>query len=229
MPGMIDRISELAIWKRERIPKAKEQFKEKGIPFIISHHRFLAVGDYIETGDVEKFRDHLRKATQYKIEMFERAKKGERISESFLIQSSFREVFNPLAAGDFDLAKKLMEEMKYIKLIKRDTTYGYSFNIIFRNLLLNLEADSIEQVLSDFEDQCKRRFKSEVGYPICFRAIYHKDEEAFKKGVEIMMKGHRRVFQDSEDEVIAIWPLGVVNLARMKGLDVTVDHPLVPK
>jgi hypothetical protein len=229
MVGMIDRISRLANKYRSELDMCRELFKKNAAPWIIKHHRFLAVADYIETGDVNKFRDHLRKATEYKIQMFERAKKGERISESFLIQSSFREVFNPLAAGDLDLARQLMEEMKDIKLVKRDTTYGYSFNMIFRNLILNLEQDSIKQVLSDFEDQCKRRFKSEMGYPLCFRAIYHKDKEGFMKGFEFMMKGHRRIFQDNEDEVIGIRPLGIVNLARMKGMDVMVDHPLVPK
>lgn len=50
-----------------------------------------------------------------------------------------------------------------------------------------------------------------------------------------MLKGHKRlstpqgIFGGTDDEVIALWPLAVINLARLKGLDVMVDDPLVPK
>lgn len=74
-----------------------------------------------------------------------------------------------------------------------------------------------------------------LGYAQCFKAIYHKDCEAFYQGFDVMMKGHKRLchpygmFGNSADEVLAIWPLAVVNLARFKGLDVIVNHPLVPQ
>jgi hypothetical protein len=81
----------------------------------------------------------------------------------------------------------------------------------------------------------QKKYKSYAGYALAFEAINKRDSEIFYKAFEMVMKGHRVLcrrgaeFGDSEDEIIAIWPLGLINLARMKGMDVTVDDSLVPK
>ena len=70
---------------------------------------------------------------------------------------------------------------------------------------------------------------------VSVEAIYNKDNEAFEAGFKEVMKGHRVLcrrgaeFGDTVDGIIAIWPLGLINLARMKGMSVSVEDELVPK
>lgn len=117
--------------------------------------------------------------------------------------------------------------------LKKSTPFDRYFNYMFQITILDIKHD--KNVFKEMREVFLKKYKSYAGYPVCFEAIFNKDNEAFEVGFKEVMKGHRVLcrrgakFGDTEDEIIAIWPLGLINLARMKGMDVSVDDELVPK
>jgi hypothetical protein len=72
---------------------------------------FLAAADYFLRGDIKSFREKIAEATRVWIGVFDRAAKGEPISDSFITVMNYMEVFIALAAGHFDLALELSQRM----------------------------------------------------------------------------------------------------------------------
>lgn len=240
MPEMFQRIQELTKTRKERsIPFALKKYQEElrggGWIFDLAHeYRFLAVADYLASKEVKIFRGHLQTSTKYSIELFERTVCGEQISESFLDINNFKELFTALASGSFKITQELATHLSKISINPKSTYAGYFLKLQLGFILPDYPVD-FEAVLKKMQETFIKRYKSWTGYPLCFAAIYHKNKTGFLAAFDILIKGHKILcragndFGDTEDEVIAIWPLAMVNLARFKGLDVVVDHPLVPK
>ena len=234
MPGMIDRINEIAENRRKSLPMHLERFISKGDASIVSTYRYLSVADYVETHNVQVFCDYMHKASEYYLKLFERFEDGERVSWSFLDEDSFKYVWNALCSGDWDITHKLMEHIyKHNQDLKKASHFDRYFNHMFWISVLDLPFD--EAIFQEMYTIFQKKYKSYAGYALAFEAINKRDPDAFSKAFEVVMKGHRVLcrrgaeFGDSVDEIIAIWPLGLINLARMKGMNVTVNDPLVPK
>jgi hypothetical protein len=245
MPGMIDRIIGLLQERREdnALQTNFRFFNEINSISIVLTHRFLAVAEYVETGDPERFRENMRQSVNYLIQLYEKYGAGEKVSQSYLDEDSFVYLWNSLAAGDWDLSEKLM---KYIYKYNPDMNHpnpwgrGYKINHFDRgfNYMLQvvmLGMDLGEDIFQKTHDVFAKRHKSYVGYIKAFEAIYKKDKQQFEEAFKIIMKGHNILcrtgceFGNSVDEVVAVWPLAMVNLARMKGVDVQIQHPLIPQ
>lgn len=245
MAKMIDRIVELVQRRRQRghIEKGLEYFIKSNDASIVFTLRFFAVAEYVETGDPERFRENMRQSVNYLIQLYEKYGAGEKVSQSYLDETTFDMLWNSLAAGDWDLSEKLM---KYIYKYNPDMNHpnpwgrGYKINHFDRgfNYMLQvvmLGMDLGEDIFQKTYDVFAKRHKSYVGYIKAFEAIYKKDKQQFEEAFKIIMKGHNILcrtgceFGDSEDEVVAVWPLAMVNLARMKGVDVQIQHTLIPQ
>lgn len=199
------------------------------------YHRFFAVCSYVLDHDINAFLDNMKQCVDYRWRLYEKVDKGEYSPEDGYVNAvSYDVAFNVLCTQDVDLILKLIIRMEKISITGRKVIPFFQFFFkAFRLLILG--RGGCYQDLEAMEERFAQKEKSYVGYPQCFKAIYNQDPQAFLKAFDTLMKGHKRLctpqgfFGGSEDEVIAFWPLAVVNLARLKGLDVMVDHPLVPK
>lgn len=248
MPGLIDRIDEITIGHPEEYNRDLNDFQNSGDPGIIYTERYLAVINYVRNKGADEFRNGMYKTANYLLGVFERYEQGMGASFSYIDDDSHERQWNALASGDWSISKKLMEYIyKYNQddkdsyppewmantNLKKSTPFDRYFNYMFQITILNITHD--KNVFKEMRDIFLKKHKSYAGYPICFEAIYNKDNEAFATGIKEVMKGHRVLcrrggeFGDTEDEIIAIWPLGLINLARMKGMDVSVDDEMVPK
>ena len=230
---------------KERLPGLREEFllrlKEKKKKFgeddprewysYMSDHRFLAVCSYVLDHNVQGFLDHMKQVVHYQLKEFN--KKMTDPAWAYWNYPCYQSILNALNSHD---PLSVVEITKYtlnVNLKSQIHVLAKYLHKAFRLFILG--QDGTRQDLDDMETIFAKRLKSYVGYAICFQAIYDHDKEKFLSGFDTMIKGHKRlstpqgIFGGYEDEVIAFWPLAVVNLARLKGLDVMVDYPLVPK
>ena len=232
---------------KERLPGLREEFllrlKEKKEKFgedapnqwywYMFRHRFLAVCSYVLDHDVQGFLDHMKQVVHYQNKMLDKRDAGEYPEDyEFVSAPAFDKIFETLCTQDLDLIKNIVNRFFNINL-KKTGPLAKHCHKAFRLFILG--QDGTRQDLEDMETIFAKRLKSYMGYAICFQAIYDHDKEKFLSGFATMIKGHKRlstpqgIFGGTVNEVIAFWPLAVVNLARLKGLDVMVDYPLVPK
>ena len=136
------------------------------------------------------------------------------------------EDFNQLSRG-LDLFFQYMILAQRLLILGYDAKHNIE-KVINKQFLLQVAGKELEAMEGYFSKEAKWW----VGYPMCFKAILTHNVEDFYKGFKVMMEHHKILASNwfrAEDSRIALWPLGVVNLARMKGLDVKPKHPLIPQ
>ena len=235
MPKLVERLEECVAYSKKNLTRSIERFLQYGDNYIITTYRKLAVADYLSSRDPIIFRSHMRLASEYQIKLFERFEaSGEEITQgSFTGLVSDLEVWNALATCDFELTKKLMGHVYKNNSGVIDHPNPRFYHYMHRTLILGVPVPNnfFEEITVIFA----KKFKSFTGYPKAFKAILNKDIPAFEEAFTEIMKGHKVLcrsgsyFGDSVDEIIAIWPLGMINLAKFHGMDVRIAHPLIPK
>jgi len=66
-------------------------------------------------------------------------------------------------------------------------------------------------------------------------AIKNKDLNTFNLAMKKLLQDHRKMchrgglFKNNDDEVLCFWGLGLINLTRQRGLDVTIDDEYLPQ
>lgn len=198
--------------------------------------RFLAVADFILDKDLAAFRFELSEAAELRRKLFGRFDAGEPVSPSYVSMSSYKALFNVLAAGDKSLAMEFSQCMGGREVIENeydrpfDMTLGYTLKT-----LLATDDTAAARYLDAFETICQESANTDFkGYAIVLRAILNQDVSAANEGFAELLFGHKRqcknggLFKDSEDEVLCVWGVGLANLARMRGLAVQPNDPLIP-
>lgn len=211
----------------------KKHWKGFSNGFLIGENRFLAVADYHENKDPVLFREDLRKALSYLLILSEAP--HEAPEKKFFREelSELSHVMDSLAVGDLGFTRRMMDPYKDLTYKRMTPLMGY-LHFFLSGFLYGTPAH-FKDVLEEAEMHWSKRLKSYVGYSLAFKAIYEEDSEAFVDALTVLLKGHKRlchpfgIYGGTEDEVIAIWPLGVANLARLKGLTFDFNHPLLPR
>ncbi len=221
----------------ERIKSFKEGNSDYGGGLIYAY-KSIAVGTYFEHKNPEYFRKNLIESVNYQIKLFEIVEKAGGLSKdrdnSFVDITCYDEVFSALASGDWDITKTLVEHINIVHpVFKKSLNLPTYFQKMFRIFILKTPPE--EDVFRSMAEFFERKLKSFKGYSYCFEAIYKKDEVAFKEAFDLVMKGHKVLcrpgsfFGCTVNVIIAIWPLGLLNLSRFNGMNVEIDHPLIPK
>lgn len=198
--------------------------------------RFLAVADYAMEKSVDAFRQGLTEATRSSAHLFDRFDAGDTVSPSYVSMMAYKELFSALASGDKVLSEAFAAKMGGRNEIERqydrpfDIALGYALKSILaqddlsaKRYVEALEVASKESENADFR-----------GYAVVLRAILNRDEGMAKAGFSELIAGHKRqskgggLFKDTADELLSVWGIGLANLARMRGLMVEPNDPLIP-
>ncbi len=199
--------------------------------------RSAGVFEYIVNKDRTKFQAMVGESLRIELAFFERAKQGEPIDSSCLSLRAYREVLDALAIGDTVLASAFARYLGTYDLPKKkklELPFDRCFGYAVRAFVLRDESE-IPSRLDTFSKECeKKRTSSFRGYALVLSAILSGSASDLSDGFVELLKGHRRLsrasglFGMSADADLCMWGLGIANLARTYGLEVTISDPLIP-
>lgn len=198
--------------------------------------RFVAVADYVLHGDVNGFRSGMSEAAQLHQRLFERFDAGEPISPSYMSMMSYKALLDALAAADQVLAQTLAGHMGGREAIEQehDRPFDMAFGYALKSIIAN-DSAAAQRWIDALEVSCREPENADFkGYAKVLRAIVKRDAGLLQEGLGDVVAGHKKqsvgagLFKDSEDEVLCVWGIGLANLARMNGLPVRSDDPLIP-
>jgi hypothetical protein len=198
--------------------------------------RFVGVSEYVLNTDINSFKSNLVEAARIRLQLFLRFNQGEPISKSFLSMLSYKDLFNALATGEFDLAKKLALIIGGREEIEKEFDHPFDYNLGYalKSFVLN-DRSQMEKWSSEFSKICDKKENSDFkGYALIFEAILIENVEKANEALIAIEKGHKKqskgrgVFKNSEDEVLCVWGIGIANLCRSYGLNVSAIPPLIP-
>lgn len=200
---------------------------------LIGDLRFFAVAEFVLHGDTNLFRNQLSEAASIREEMFCRIERGDPIDGSYNSVLGYKDVLNALAAGDFDLARKLA--VRIVKLKSSDDVHA--FDEAFGKALCALVTaqDDVAERVSSLEVLCRTDEPNFAGYAELFHAIQNGNSQTANDALSKVVDGHKQqskgdgIFSSTEDEAISVWGIGVANLASHLGIEViSPDEELIP-
>lgn len=198
--------------------------------------RFLAVADYVLEGNVQACKAGLAEAASLRKQLLDRFDSGESISPSYVSMLTYKGLFNALASGDAAVSRELAERMGGREAVESE--YDRPFDIAMGYALKAVLADddgASRPYVEALERACQEPENADFkGYASVLRAILSQDAKSGESALDEVIAGHRRqskgrgLFKDTEDEVLCVWGVGIINLARMRGLAIGSREPLVP-
>ena len=198
--------------------------------------RFIGVTEYLLSNDIVSFKANLSDSVKLYLNLLKRYTIGEPIAESYVTMLCYKNLFDALAVGDFDLAKEFASLMGGRDEIEKrnDHPFDYAFGYTLKAFVLNNRHD-MERYGREFSEVCSGGGNYDfAGYAEMFHAILDNNSVAANQAVKSIVKGHikqtkgRGVFKYTDDEHLCIWGIGIVNLARSFGLDVSASLPWIP-
>ena len=242
MSGIEQRLSMLATMRKKHLGQLENNLldpaKDKGgaaTTSLAGTLRFLAVANFKLERDIQGFKDALSRAASCRLDLFIRSKNGEAIPPSYLSMTSYKSLFDALAAGDYELSEELATVMCGREEIENEHDHPFDRALCYALKALVLNSDDQEEKIEKFKSVAGEPNNTDfLGYAEAFEAIKDKDAELFVSALQRLLLGHKKqckeggIFKDSEDEILCIWGIGLVNLAKSRGLDIKIDDPLIP-
>ncbi|THB69293.1 MAG: hypothetical protein D6B28_11710 [Gammaproteobacteria bacterium] len=242
MGGLIDRLPILLEEAEEDIYFLREGAnnveKDKNGSFsnnLANLLRFVGVAQYVINADKQAFIKALQESANIRIKIIERFDNGEPISKSYVSVIAYKHLFSALSSGDFELSIRLASLVGGRKEI--ETEYDHPFDIAFgyalKAMVLN-SVDQEEQVMRLRAIASESENKDFICYANAFSAIQKNDSDLFMSAINEVISAHKRqsigngVFKGLEDEVLCVWGIGLVNLAKQRGIECVLDNHLIP-
>jgi hypothetical protein len=234
----------LATMRKENLPilvaNAKDAGKDRNgsaSNSLSNTLRFLGVAGYVLSHDIIGFKDKLSETARMRSDLFLRFIKGESISPSYVSMLSYKSLFNALAAGDLAAGRSLANLMGGRAEIEKEYDHAFDreMGYTLRAFVLADKEQMRTQALR-FSGICEEPDNRDFrGYADLFLAVVAGDARRASEGTRALLKGHEKqckgkaIFKDTEDEVLSVWGVGMVNLARMHGLSLGGTAPLIPE
>lgn len=198
--------------------------------------RSLAVVGFLVERDVDLFRGSLVNSTQCTLEIFNRFEAGDHIDPSLVSMMGYQALLDALASADLDCSRKLSHRLGGRPDIER--TYNRQFESALGYALKAILADDDLAALERIEQleraSAHREYVHFAAYAPVLRGILRSDTTEVHAHFPELLAGHRReskgrgLFRDSVDEFLCVWGVGLLNLARSRGIEPKVDDPLIP-
>lgn len=197
--------------------------------------RFLAVCEYVLHRDKKKFLELLSKSVSLVGKNFEDYNAKRIIDPSYVKWNKYFKILDSYASLDFTSAKTIAKFIGDLETDKKEKgffpalSYSIKYMVLEDDKNLKLYSDKLSESLT------QKNAKNYLGYMTIIQAYINKDSKSMQKGFETLLANHKQLckgrgeYSDTEDEVIFLHGLGLLNLVRSRGFDVTMDDPLIPK
>ncbi len=219
----------------EKLGAPEEDVKGGRSISIAGRYRSLGIAKYVLHHNRNDFRTRLKDAANLQLNLFRRFDAGEPIDRSYVSMLAYKSLFDALAAGAFDLATDLARHMGGRPELEKqfDHSFDYVLGYTLKWFVLG-DREQMNAWHAKFAAQCAKPINKHFrGYVHVFQAILAGDQAAASKGLHEIVKDHVEesksgVFQNSVDEVLCVWGLGMANLCRHRGLRGDAIPPLIP-
>lgn len=197
-------------------------------------YRDLALGGVLLNIQKSQYVEYLHKSSQIALEILKRFDNGEPISKSFVSILCYKELFDALATGDMGLSQEYAEFLGGRPEIEKEFDHPFDIALGYALKAIVLETEDVVARLAAFRDQLsKKGNKSFKGFVEAFEAIHHRDKYAFETGLNEIVRCYphlrKGVFDHSLDAHLCVWGIGLINLAKHKGMVIEFDHELMPE
>lgn len=195
---------------------------------------FIGVAKYILNKDIQALRSNFYEAAIRGLELLKRFDRGDPISESYVaVPLEFAEY--ALVAGDFKLAEEIATLIGIHPEVDKECES--KFNVAFGYALKAtiLQSEDLELRLNNFMNAKIKRFKNYAEYADALVAMRDKNTKAFDEAFKKILAGHRAVskgrgeYSNTENELLCIEGIAMVNLAKHQGMPVSFENELIPK
>ena len=199
-------------------------------------YRSLANLGYLVEGDVVGFHANLALQAKYRIELFDRFDVGEPIDASWISMYAYKKLLDALASGSLDMARTLAERMGGRPELERkfDTPFETAMGYALKALVLGDDAEAGKRIAA-IADSCKQSgYTNLAPYGPVLKAIAERDDAALEAAFPALLAGHRRLskgsgmFSYTDDAYLFVWGIGLLNLARSRGMTFDIKDPLLP-
>lgn len=242
MGDLINRLEELydnyksGISLRENRVGSPEFDYDGGAKSVLSlNYRFLSVCEFIINNDKKKFQELLSKSASLVAANFQDYDSG-KITDTIYVQwNKYSNILDSYASLDSSSAKIIAKYIGNLDTDKKEKgffpalSYSIKYMVLEDNKNLKLYSDRLSEFLT------QKNAKNYLGYAAIIQAYINKDSKSMQKGFETLLANHKQLckgrgeYSNSEDEIIFLHGLGLLNLVRSRGFDVDLSDPLIPK
>lgn len=205
-------------------------------PGLYSNYREWGTLDYLLNHNAVSFKENLRKAIPFKLELLKKYDEGAPIHTSRVSMTRFEELFDALASGDMVLAQEYASYLggrseaeeqyddEWVLLL------GYSLKYAVENNIQELKVWFPN--LKAFYENPKNKMTEFIGYALVLEALLERNEKKANVAFSVLLEGHKKKckspkgpnygygFYDSPDADLFVWGIGLINLCRYYGLNV---------
>jgi hypothetical protein len=180
-------------------------------------HRFRSVALLRLNADAQAFVDELRISVRLCLDVVARFESGDPIPESFVSMLLYKSLFDALASGDLELARKMASAMGGRDKIERKHDHPFDYALGYTLKYFTLEdRPQMDRWAAEFARVCEEQENADFrGYAEAFTAILAGDDRSLDAAFKNIIAGHKRqskgagVFRDTEDELLCVWGVGL--------------------
>ncbi|MES2662937.1 MAG: hypothetical protein V4629_06510 [Pseudomonadota bacterium] len=201
-------------------------------------YRTSALGKFILHQDIESFKSYLHEAASMRLKFLEQDFNSQRVQSGFIFgfYPTIDLVFDLLAAGLWQdvlqVTKKIWNDRRHLHQV---SVLHVHMLMCFSSCLLGLSFT--EELVQKFLAFLKEENQTHYDYwpKLCY-ALYSGELDEVNNLLNRLIADHIEQVQDYEegfinavDRVICTPALGLINMFRFKGSDISIDHPMIPK
>lgn len=203
---------------------------------VAGKYRCMGVIGYLVEREVGAFRSNLAEATKWRMQLFDRFDQGDPISPSLVSMHTYKNLYDALASGEISLASAFAERMGNRPDVEKefDRSFEVAMGYALKAVLAGDEAAARTRLMELTTASNHKDYINFVSYASILDAILSKDAAAAEAAFPELLSAHRResrgrgLFSGLEDEFISVWGLGLLQLAKSRGLEINVTDALLP-
>lgn len=218
---------------RINVPEFDYDGGEKSV--LSLNYRFLSVCEFTLNNDKKKFKELLSNSVSLIATNFQDFDAGKITDTIYVKWNRYFNILDAYASSNPSPGKIIAKYIGNLDLDKKEKGFfpALSYSIKFLVLEDNKNFKSSLAKLADAITQ--KNAKNYLAYVTILQAYLNEDVKTMQKGFDNLLADHKRLckgrgeYSNTEDEIIFLHGLGLLNLFRSRGFEVKINDPMIPK